>query len=457
MSFKSQKIHFIAIGGSVMHNLAIALKQAGHTITGSDDEIFEPSHTTLKNHGLLPPQEGWHPDRITSALDVVILGMHAKKDNPELLKAQQLGLRIFSFPEYIYNHSIDKQRIVVAGSHGKTTITAIIVHVLNYFNRSFDYVIGARIRGIENTVKLSDAPIIIIEGDEYLCSALDPTPKFLKYQHHIGLISGVAWDHANVFPTEEEYLKQFDKFADQTPKSGILIFCENDPMVSIIGNTQRPDVQSVAYKTHPHAVDQGKEFLTIGKERIPIRVFGTHNLQNISGAKELLKKIGISSEQFYEAIASFEGASGRLESVKENNFTIVFKDFAHAPSKVKASVKAVKELYPNRDTVGCLELHTYSSLNKSYLPQYKDSLKGLGTAIVFYNPEKFTLKNLPLITEEEIKQAFGNSSLQLFSDSSKLEEFLTSQQWNNKNLLMMSSGNFGGINLTKLADKIVTA
>ena len=227
-----------------MHNLAIALAQAGHVVTGSDDEIFEPSHSTLKKNGLLPPQEGWHPDRISSSLDAVILGMHAKKDNPELVKAQQLGLKIFSFPEYIFNHSIDKQRIVVAGSHGKTTITAIVVHVLNYFKRSFDYVIGARIRGIENTVKLSDAPIIIIEGDEYLCSALDPTPKFLKYHHHIGLISGVAWDHANVFPTEEEYLKQFDLFADQTPKSGILIFCENDPMVGIVGNKQRADSSS---------------------------------------------------------------------------------------------------------------------------------------------------------------------------------------------------------------------
>lgn len=455
MSFKPQKIHFIAIGGSVMHNLAIALKQAGHTVTGSDDEIFEPSHSALKKHGLLPSEDGWHPEKVTSDLDAVILGMHAKKDNPELLKAQQLDLKIFSFPEYIYNHSIDKQRIVVAGSHGKTTITAIIVHVLNYFNRSFDYVIGARIRGIENTVKLSDAPVIVIEGDEYLCSALDPTPKFLRYQHHIGLISGIAWDHANVFPTEEEYLKQFDKFADQTPKSGILIFCENDPLVSIIGNKQRADVLNIPYKTHPHAIENGQEFLSNGKERIPIRIFGTHNLQNISAAKELLKRIGISGEQFYEAVASFDGAAGRLEKVNGNNFTVVFKDFAHAPSKVKASIKAVKEIYPNHDTVGCLELHTFSSLNKSYLPQYKDALKGLATAIVFYNPEKLKLKNLPPLTEAEIKQAFGTSSLQFFSDPAQLEAFLASQSWKNKNLLMMSSGNFGGIDLNKLADKIL--
>jgi UDP-N-acetylmuramate: L-alanyl-gamma-D-glutamyl-meso-diaminopimelate ligase len=456
MSFTSQNIHFIAIGGSVMHNLAIALKQAGHVITGSDDEIFEPSRSSLKKHGLLPLYEGWNPDAITPSLDVVILGMHAKRDNPELVKAQQLGLTILSFPEFIYNHSVDKQRIVIAGSHGKTTITAIIVHVLTYFKRSFDYVIGARIRGIENTVKLTaDAPFIIIEGDEYLSSALDPTPKFLRYQHHIGLISGVAWDHANVFPTEEEYMKQFDRFADQTPKSGILVFCENDPLVSVIGSKQRADVLNVPYKTHTHAQEHGQQFLTSAKGRIPIRIFGTHNLQNLSGAKELLKKVGVSSEQFYEAISSFEGAAGRLEKVKENNFTTVFKDFAHAPSKVKASVRAVRELYPTRETIGCVELHTYSSLNKSFLPQYHDTLKGLSSAVVFYNPEKLKLKNLPPISEEEIKNAFGFTSLHVFSDINDLNNFLFSQSWKNKNLLLMSSGNFGGIQFDDLATKIL--
>ncbi len=455
MQTKPQKIHFIAIGGSVMHNLAIALKQAGHTIIGSDDEIFEPSRSALNKQGLLPARDGWNPDSINNSLDVVILGMHAKKDNLELLKAQQLGLKIYSFPEYIYNHSIDKQRIVIAGSHGKTTITAIVVHVLQYFNRSFDYVIGAHIKGLENTVKLSNAPVIIIEGDEYLCSALDPVPKFLRYQHHIGLISGVAWDHANVFPTEEEYLKQFDKFADQTPKSGVLIFCETDTMVGIVGNKQRPDVINVGYKAHPHIIENGNEFLTNGKERIPVKIFGAHNMQNINGAKELVKKIGINSEQFYQAISTFEGASGRLEKVKETNSTIFFKDFAHAPSKVRASVKAVKDLYPTRDLVVCLELHTYSSLNKTYLPQYKDSLKGLSMAAVYFNPEKVKAKNLEPLSGADVKNAFGNSALHVFDDPQKLEEFLSSQHWNNKNLLMMSSGNFAGFNINTLADKIL--
>ncbi|MBL7835237.1 MAG: peptidoglycan synthetase [Cyclobacteriaceae bacterium] len=452
---KPQRIHFIAIGGSVMHNLAIALKNQGHTVTGSDDEIFEPSRSALDKSGLLPKSDGWNPALLDNSIDAVILGMHAKKDNPELLKAQQLGLKIYSFPEYIYNHSIDKQRVIIAGSHGKTTITGIVVHVLNFYNRSFDYVIGARIKGVDNPVKLSDAPLIVIEGDEYLCSALDPTPKFLRYQHHIGLISGVAWDHANVFPTEEEYLKQFDKFADQTPKSGILIFCDSDPMVSVVGNKQRADVISVPYKAHSHALENGQEYLTNGKERIPIKIFGNHNLQNINGAKELLKKIGISSEQFYKAISSFEGAAGRLEKVKESRSTVVFKDYAHAPSKVKASVRAVKELYPTRDVVACLELHTFSSLNKSYLPQYKDSLKGINQAIVFFNPEKVKAKNLEPLTEADIKAAFGGNNLTVFDDAAKLEAFLAAQPWDNKNLLMMSSGNFAGFNIQTLAEKLL--
>ncbi|MCI0751917.1 MAG: Mur ligase domain-containing protein, partial [Flammeovirgaceae bacterium] len=383
MSARKQRIHFIAIGGSVMHNLAIALTKAGHHVSGSDDEIFEPSRSNLSKHGILPAQLGWFPEKVTKEFDVVILGMHAKEDNPELLKAQQLGLSIVSFPEYIYQHSIDKQRIVIAGSHGKTTITGLVVHVLNYFNRQFDYVIGAKVKGLEDTVRLSDdAPIIIIEGDEYLCSVLDKTPKFIRYQHHIGLISGIAWDHANVFPTEEEYVKQFDRFADTTPKGGILIFSENDAMVDIIGKKERPDVSRVTYKTHPHAEEGGQVSLTNGKERYPIKIFGSHNLQNISAAKELLKKIGISTDQFFEAVQSFEGASGRLEKIKDSNSVSVYKDFAHAPSKVKATVKALRDNNPNRDLIACLELHTYSSLNKSYLPQYKDSLKGVQIPVV---------------------------------------------------------------------------
>jgi UDP-N-acetylmuramate: L-alanyl-gamma-D-glutamyl-meso-diaminopimelate ligase len=455
MQLNAQKIHFIAIGGSVMHNLAIALKESGHNISGSDDEIFEPSRSILTSHGLLPEKEGWFPEKIDASLDAVVLGMHAKKDNPELVKAQQLGLKIYSFPEYIYEQSKDKQRIVIAGSHGKTTITAMIIHVLNYFKRDFDYVVGAKVSGVQNTVKLSDAPIIIIEGDEYLSSPLDSTPKFLRYQHHIGLISGIAWDHYNVFPTENDYVKQFDVFADNTPKAGIIIFCEHDAMASVIGAKPRNDVFNVPYKAHPHVIENGQVFLTDGKKRIPIKVFGSHNLQNLNGAKELLKKIGVSQEHFFEAIQSFEGAAGRLEKVSGNSSTTVYKDFAHAPSKVKATVKAVKELNPTRELVACFELHTYSSLNKNFLPQYKDSMKAAQVAIIYFNPAKVKAKNFEPLTESDIQTSFGLPGVKVFDDAGKLEEFLKQQSWKNKNLLMMTSGNFGGIDLKGLGELVV--
>jgi UDP-N-acetylmuramate: L-alanyl-gamma-D-glutamyl-meso-diaminopimelate ligase len=456
MQHKRKKIHFIALGGSVMHNLAIALKDAGYEITGSDDEIFDPSRATLIKHGLLPDREGWHPERLDHSFDAVIVGMHARKDNPELLKAQQIGLQVFSFPEYIYDQSKNKQRIVIAGSHGKTTITAIIIHVLNFVKHKFDYVIGAKVNGIENTVKLSDAPIIIIEGDEYLSSPLDPTPKFLRYQHHVGLISGIAWDHANVFPSDEEYVKQFDLFADQTPKGGILIYCEQDSMALIIGKKERTDVLAIAYRSHPHITENGQIYLTNGRERHPIKIFGSHNYQNISGAKEVLKKIGVTDEQFFEAISSFEGASGRLQKIKEVNSCSVYKDFAHAPSKVKATVKALKEIHPSRDLVACLELHTLSSLNKNFIPQYKDSLKSAQVQVVYVNADKVKYKKLEPLDDSEIRKAFGAPGIYIFNDASQLEKFLLQQSWKNKNLLMMSSGNFGGIDISELAEKILS-
>jgi UDP-N-acetylmuramate: L-alanyl-gamma-D-glutamyl-meso-diaminopimelate ligase len=454
MQQKKKKIHFIAIGGSVMHNLAIALKQAGHEIGGSDDEIFDPSRATLIKYGLLPEKEGWHPEKLDESFDAVILGMHAKRDNPELLKAQQLGLPIFSFPEFIYEQSRNKQRIVIAGSHGKTTITAIVIHVLNYLKHKFDYVIGARVNGIDNTVKLSDAPIIVIEGDEYLSSALDPTPKFVRYQHHVGLISGIAWDHANVFPTEEEYVRQFDHFADQTPKGGILIYCEQDSMALIIAKKERTDVQAIPYRAHPTSVENKKYVLTDGKEKYPLKIFGSHNFQNISGAKEILMKVGVTDEQFFEAISSFEGASGRLQKISEREDFTLYKDFAHAPSKVKATTKAVKEIYPSRELVACLELHTLSSLSKNFLPQYKDSMKSAQIQIVYVNAEKMKSKKMEHLSEADVKTAFAAPSLIFFDDIKKLEGFLLQQSWENKNLLMMSSGNFGGLDIHTLAQKI---
>lgn len=456
MTQKKQKIHFIAIGGSVMHNLAVELHKAGHQVTGSDDEINDPSRSALQAAGILPEKEGWFPEKIDKSLDFVIVGMHARKDNPELIRAQELSVKVLSFPDYIYEQSKDKQRIVIAGSHGKTTITAILIHVLKYFNRKFDYVVGARVPGVSTTVKITDAPMIIIEGDEYLSSPLDPTPKFLRYRHHVGVISGIAWDHANVYPTEESYVRQFDHFADQTPKGGILVYNEQDPIAAIVGKKERPDILSVSFKGHSHATDNdGNLFLTNGKERFPIKIFGSHNLQNINAAKELLKKVGVSPEQFLEAIGSFEGASGRLEKIKDGSSTTVYKDFAHAPSKVKATVKAMKEMYPSRDLVAVLELHTFSSLNKKFLPQYKDSLKGVHTAAVYFDPAKVSARGFEALTANEIQSAFNTPSLKVFEDAKQLRAFLGEQQWKNKNLLMMSSGNFGGTDMKSLSEEIV--
>ncbi len=449
----ANKIHFIAIGGSIMHNLAIALHQAGHHISGSDDEIFEPSSSRLAKNNLLPAQNGWFPEKISTDLDYVVIGMHAKKDNPELLRAQELKLKIYSFPELIYEFSKDKQRVVIAGSHGKTTTTAIIIHVLNHFNRKFDYAVGSQVNGIENTVKFSDAPIIIIEGDEYLASPIDPTPKFLRYNHHIALITGVAWDHANVFPNEEDYVKQFDLLGDHTPKGGMLIYYEPDPMALMIGKKERDDVQSIPYRSHAFGQIDGKAFLKDGDKKIPIKIFGSHNFQNINGAKEVLKKIGISASQFYEAIGSFSGTKGRLELVREVNSSSFYKDFAHAPSKVRATIKAMKELHPERKLVACIELHTYSSLNQKFLPQYKGTTSSADEVLIYYNPKTVAAKNLEPLSNEMLEKVFGKN-IKVFTETETLSTTLQNIEWKNRDLVMMSSGNFGSLDYQRIAEKI---
>ena len=455
MTNTPKNIHFIAIGGSIMHNMAIALHNQGHRISGSDDEIFEPSRTKLDQNGLLPTNVGWDADKVTHNLDAVILGMHAREDNPELLKAKELGLKIYSFPEYIYEQSLDKQRVVIAGSHGKTTITSMIIHVLNTLDRKFDFAVGAQLQGFETMVQLSeDAPVIIIEGDEYLSSPIDKTPKFLKYHHHIGLISGVAWDHINVFPSEDKYVRQFDKFADASPKAGTLIYCEEDPMATVVGGKERADVHSIGYKTHTHTIENGTTVLTNGAERYPIKIFGKHNLQNISGAKEVLKKIGVSDKQFYEAIQSFEGASKRLEYVKKGSDSSIIKDYAHAPSKVRATVSALKEQYPDSKLVACLELHTFSSLNKAFLSQYSGSMASADVGIVYYNPQTIAHKRLEPITKEDIKSSFDMPELHVYDDMNELLAFLKTLDWSKTNLLMMSSGTFNGLDFQGLESLI---
>ncbi|OUJ72869.1 UDP-N-acetylmuramate--L-alanine ligase [Hymenobacter crusticola] len=453
-----QRLHLIAVGGSIMHNLALALHRSGVQVTGSDDEIFEPARGRLTAAGILPTEEGWFPEKITTDLDAVIVGMHARADNPELLRAQELGLRVYSFPEFIHEASKDKQRIVIGGSHGKTSITSLILHVLRYHGRKFDYAVGAQLEGFDLMVQLTDdAPIIIIEGDEYLSSPIDRRPKFHLYQHHIGVISGISWDHINVFPTEEDYREQFRIFAEMTPKAGVLIYDQDDEQVQLVTVPSSPDVRYVGYGPHEHVIRQGRTYLLTKKdEEVPIQVFGEHNLRNISAAREVCKQLSIKGKDFYEAIATFKGAARRLELVRAGQDSVVYKDFAHAPSKLKATATALKQQFPQRRLVACLELHTFSSLNPAFLPQYAHTFDAPDVAVVYFNPHVLEHKRLPPLAPEAVQTAFQRPDLKVFTDSQALADFLHQQPWNNANLLMMSSGTFDGLDLAKLAAEVVS-
>jgi UDP-N-acetylmuramate: L-alanyl-gamma-D-glutamyl-meso-diaminopimelate ligase len=451
------KIHFISIGGSVMHNLAIELHLQGFNVTGSDDEIYEPSSSRLARYELLPAVTGWFPEKITSDLEAVILGMHARQDNPELAKARELGIKVYSYPEYIFEKSQNKQRVVIAGSHGKTTITSMILHVLKFNNRIFNYLVGAQIEGFEKMVNLSDnAPVIVIEGDEYFTSPIDHTPKFMHYQPHIALISGIAWDHFNVFPTWESYVKQFELLADSLPKAGAIIFDETDDMLDVIGQKGRPDVISTPYNVHPNKIENGKTILiTAENGEVPLQIFGNHNMKNISGARAVCERLGITDEEFYQAIQSFTGAAKRMELLGSNETVNIYRDFAHAPSKVEATTAALKEQFPDRLLIACAELHTFSSLNKAFLKQYRRKLMAADIAIVYYNPLTVEHKKLEPISEEDIRQAFKRDDLKVFTDSAELVTFLKSLNWKDTNLLLMSSGTFGGVDLRALAAEIL--
>ncbi len=450
------RVHFIAIGGSAMHNLAIALHKKGYIISGSDDEIFEPSRSRLAKYNLLPENSGWDENKISKELDAVIVGMHARIDNPELLKAQSLGLNIFSYPEYLYEQSKNKKRIVIGGSHGKTTITSMIIHVLNYYHIDCDYMVGAQLDGFEVMVKLSeDAKYMILEGDEYLTSPIDRRPKFHLYKPHIALISGIAWDHINVFPTFENYMEQFEIFVNQIVEDGSVIYCNDDINVKRICESAKNNIHKFPYSLPSYVIENNITEIVFKYRNYPIKIFGKHNLLNINGARLVCKQIGISDEKFYEAIGSFKGASKRLELVKSNNSAAVYKDFAHAPSKLRATINAVKEQYPGRKLIACIELHTFSSLNEKFLKEYHGSMAAADTAIVYYNPHTLEHKKLPDISPEQVKAAFGGSNILVYNDTKKLVNDLYGLNLHEKNLLMMSSGNFDGINFNELAERVV--
>ncbi len=445
------KIHFIAIGGSAMHNLALALEHKGYTITGSDDVIFEPSKSRLADKGLLPESFGWFPEKIHTGLDAVILGMHAKPDNTELLKAQELDVKMYSYPEFLYEQSKNKTRVVIGGSHGKTTITSMILHVLGYHNRKVDYMVGAQLEGFERMVHLTEEnDFIVLEGDEYLSSPLDRRPKFHLYKPNIALLSGIAWDHINVFPTFENYVEQFQIFVDSIVKGGSITYNEEDPEVKRVVGASENSVRKLPYSTPEYSVENGRALLKTPEGPMPIEVFGKHNLNNLAGAKWICQNMGVDEDDFYEAIATFKGASKRLEKIAESNSCVVYKDFAHSPSKVAATTRAVKEQYPNRKLIACLELHTYSSFNPEFLKEYKGALDAADVAIVFFLPESVKIKKLKEVTPAQILTAFQRNDLKIFADTSAFKDFIFRQEYDNSVLLMMSSGNYGGLDLNEI-------
>ena len=444
-------IHFIAIGGSAMHNLAIALQQKGYQVSGSDDTIHNPSKSRLEKYDLLPIEFGWFPEKISSALDVIILGMHAKKDNPELLKAQGLGLKIYSYPEFLYEQSKNKTRVVIGGSHGKTTITSMILHVLNYHDKKVDYMVGAQLEGFETMVHLTEEnDFIVLEGDEYLSSPIDMRPKFHLYKPNIALLSGIAWDHINVFPTFENYVKQFSIFTDSMVNGGIMVYNIEDAVVRDVVESSDNHIKKYPYGTPKHFIKKGITYIETAEGDLPLEIFGNHNLQNLAGAKWICQHMGIDEDDFYEAIATFKGASKRLEKIVENDSTVIFKDFAHSPSKVEATTKALKTQYSERTVLACLELHTYSSLNAEFLAEYKGALDKADIAVVFYSPHAVKIKQLEQVTKQQIANAFDRDDLIIYTNPQEFKEFLFNQELENTAVVLMSSGNYGGLDFEEV-------
>ena len=442
-------LHFIAIGGAAMHNLALAVaSKAGYKVTGSDDEIFDPALSHLREAGLLPEEMGWHPERITPDLDAIILGMHAREDNPELVRARELGIKIYSFPEYLYEQTKDKIRIVVGGSHGKTTTTSMILYVLNRLGIEADYMVGAQIEGFERMVRLSDtAKYAVFEGDEYLTSPLDLRSKFLWYHPHVAILTGIAWDHINVFPTFPQYVDTFRKFVDSFEPDGSFIYYQDDENLKAIAEGARKDITCIPYDAY--------------EGNVPMQVFGRHNMQNLQAAMLACHCIGVAPDDFYREISTFTGASNRLEKICETENAVAYKDFAHSPSKLKATVNAVRERYPNKKLIACMELHTFSSLMADFLPQYKGCMAEADVAYVYFNPKVIEHKQLTPITADEVRAAFGTKNVEVFTSCEDLQAALRAEvrgerlEVRETALLMMSSGTFDGINVKQFAEELL--
>jgi len=446
------KVHFISIGGSVMHQLAIALKRKGYEVTGSDDEIFEPARTNLEKEGILPSVIGWFPERITGSIDSIILGMHAKADNPELERAMELKIPVYSFPEYIFKESTNKTRVVVGGSHGKTTTTAMIMHVLRQSNKAFDYLVGARLEGFDQSVKITDAPVVVCEGDEYPASTVERRPKFHFLFPHIAVLTGIAWDHINVFPTFENYLEQFRIFIEKIETGGHLIYNETDAILKEwVENNHRTDINYLPYQVPVHSIKEGKTEVEFDGEKTTLKVFGNHNLLNMHAACLVCKQLNVSAKQFTQAIATFTGAAKRLEVLAQSENVVVYRDFAHAPSKVKATIEAVKNQFPGKKVYAILELHTFSSLNEAFMKEYAGSLNPADEAVVFYSKHALELKRMPELPKEVVEKGFDKTGLHIFNKKQELEEWLGKNNYENSVVVFMSSGNYEGFDAETFA------
>ena len=442
------RVHFIAIGGSVMHNLAITLKQLGYEVSGSDDKIYDPSKSRLEKYNLLPENLGWFPELIDKEIDFIVLGMHAKKDNPELLKALDLDCKIYSYPELIFEFSKSKTRITIGGSHGKTTVSSMILHVLDFYDIKVDYLLGAQIEGFENMVHITDDnEFILIEGDEYLSSPIDNSPKFHKYNSNIAVITGIAWDHINVFPSFENYISQFEKFIETITDGGVLVFNELDELVLDIVNKSEKTIRKIGYGKPNFEIVDGVTYVKTSEGDVPLKVFGDHNLSNLSAAKQICALMGVFDDEFFAAIASFKGASKRLETIYRDNNKIIIKDFAHSPSKLKATIDAVKNQFSNKNIIAVYELHTYSSFNQKFIKEYLNSMSSADKKIVYYDDEVLKIRSEFKINEKIIKDSFGSDDLIVISKKSMLEQSISKINLYNTVLLMMSSGNFSSIDM----------
>lgn len=445
-------IHFIAIGGAIMHQLAITLHKKGDIITGSDDEIKDPALSNLTKYNLLPEAYGWFPEKITAQIDCVILGMHARADNPELLRAQELNLTIYSFPEYMYEASKEKQRIVIAGSHGKTTTTSMIMHVLRDQEKKFDYLVGAKVAGFEQSVQLTDAPIMLLEGDEYPASVLDQRPKIHFYHPHVSVLTGIAWDHVNVFPTFDFYKEQFAIYLRHILPDATLIYNAEDKAVVSLTEVEARHLKHIPYVTPSYKVQDNAVVIQTSEGVVNLQIFGAHNLQNMEAARKVCNTLGIEDRDFYKSIASFSGAARRLEKIGERDNFIAYRDFAHAPSKLAATLNAVRERYPQHKLIACFELHTFSSLNAAFLQEYAHCMDASDFGAVFFSAHALQLKGLPSLNPEQVQAHFANDQIRIFDDKTALEQWIKQCMLPLGSpvcLLFMSSGTFDELELNQ--------